>query len=115
MVVMPDADMEQAVNALIGSAYGAAGERCMAVSVAVLVGSAADKIVPLLTERASKLKISHGMDAEAEMGPVITNDALERIRRYLAIGTSEGAKRSEERRGGKKCGRTCRFRWWPLH
>ncbi|WP_417252268.1 CoA-acylating methylmalonate-semialdehyde dehydrogenase [Castellaniella sp.] len=91
MVVMPDADLEQAVNALIGSAYGAAGERCMAVSVAVLVGDAADRIVPILAERTRNLKISHGMDPQAEMGPVITQDALHRIRNYLDIGVSEGA------------------------
>ncbi|WP_269500125.1 CoA-acylating methylmalonate-semialdehyde dehydrogenase [Castellaniella sp. S9] len=91
MVVMPDADLGQAVDALIGSAYGAAGERCMAVSVAVLVGDAADRIMPLLAERARALKVSHGMDETAEMGPVITQDALQRIRNYLDIGTSEGA------------------------
>ncbi|MER1966586.1 CoA-acylating methylmalonate-semialdehyde dehydrogenase [Castellaniella sp. GW247-6E4] len=91
MVVMPDADLEQAVDALIGSAYGAAGERCMAVSVAVLVGDAADRIMPMLAERTRTLKVSHGMDEAAEMGPVITKDALERIRGYLDIGTAEGA------------------------
>ena len=91
MVVMPDADLEQAVDALVGSAYGAAGERCMAVSVAVLVGDAADRIMPLLAERARTLKVSHGMDETAEMGPVITRDALQRIRDYLDIGTREGA------------------------
>ncbi|HUH40248.1 MAG TPA: CoA-acylating methylmalonate-semialdehyde dehydrogenase [Castellaniella sp.] len=91
MVVMPDADLEQAVDALIGSAYGAAGERCMAVSVAVLVGDAADRIMPMLAERARTLKVSHGMDEEAEMGPVITQDALQRIRNYLDVGTAEGA------------------------
>src|SRR5690606_1672242 len=80
------------VDALIGSAYGAAGERCMAVSVAVLVGDTADRIVPVLAERARTLKVSHGMDASAEMGPVITQDALQRIRNYLDIGASEGAK-----------------------
>ncbi len=92
MVVMPDADLDQAVDALIGSAYGAAGERCMAVSVAVLVGDAADRIVPILAERARTLKVSHGMDPQAEMGPVITRDALERIRGYLDIGLAEGAR-----------------------
>ena len=91
MVVMPDADMEQAANALIGSSYGAAGERCMAVSVAVLVGNAAEKLMPMLAERVRQLKISHGMDAEAEMGPVISPDALKRIREYVEIGVREGA------------------------
>lgn len=91
MVVMPDADMEQAANALIGSAYGAAGERCMAVSVAVLVGDAAEKIMPLLKEKVERLKVTHGMDEKAEMGPVISKDALERIQGYVNIGQEEGA------------------------
>ncbi len=91
MVVMPDADLDQAVDALVGSAYGAAGERCMAVSVAVLVGDVGERIVPILAERARNLKVSHGLDSEAEMGPVITMEAVARISNYLDIGVSEGA------------------------
>jgi malonate-semialdehyde dehydrogenase (acetylating)/methylmalonate-semialdehyde dehydrogenase len=72
MVVMPDADIDQAVDALIGSAYGSAGERCMAISVAVLVGDVADRIVPLLAERAKALKIKDPMQLDAEMGPIVT-------------------------------------------
>ena len=72
MVVMPDADIEQAVDALIGSAYGSAGERCMAISVAVLVGDIADRIVPKLAERARALKVIDPMDLAAEMGPIVT-------------------------------------------
>ncbi|MEO7851686.1 MAG: CoA-acylating methylmalonate-semialdehyde dehydrogenase, partial [Rubrivivax sp.] len=68
MVVMPDANLDQAVDALIGAAYGSAGERCMAISVAVLVGDVADKIVPKLAERAKTLKIKNGMELDAEMG-----------------------------------------------
>ena len=75
MVVMPDADIEQAVDALIGSAYGSAGERCMAISVAVLVGDVADRIVPLLAERARALKVKNGMELDAEMGPIVTQQA----------------------------------------
>src|SRR5690606_11977951 len=71
MVVMPDADLEQAVDALIGAAYGSAGERCMAISVAVLVGEVADRIMPQLAERTRVLKIMDGRRAEAEMGPIV--------------------------------------------
>ena len=67
LVVMPDANLEQAVDALIGAAYGSAGERCMAISVAVLVGDVADQIVPLVAERARKLVIGDGMSPEVEM------------------------------------------------
>jgi malonate-semialdehyde dehydrogenase (acetylating) / methylmalonate-semialdehyde dehydrogenase len=99
MVVMPDADIDQAVDALIGSAYGSAGERCMAISVAVLVGDVADKIVPLLAERAKALKVKNGMAADAEMGPVITQEALARIEGYIDIGVKEGAKLIVDGRG----------------
>ncbi|MEM5433637.1 aldehyde dehydrogenase family protein, partial [Cupriavidus oxalaticus] len=72
LVVMPDADLDQAVDALIGAAYGSAGERCMAISVAVAVGEVADKLVPRLAERARALKIRNGMESDAEMGPLVT-------------------------------------------
>ncbi|MBV8626624.1 MAG: CoA-acylating methylmalonate-semialdehyde dehydrogenase, partial [Paraburkholderia sp.] len=72
LVVMPDADLEQAVDALIGAAYGSAGERCMAISVAVAVGHIADELVERLAPRVKTLKIRNGMDAEAEMGPLVT-------------------------------------------
>jgi malonate-semialdehyde dehydrogenase (acetylating) / methylmalonate-semialdehyde dehydrogenase len=92
MVVMPDADIEQAVDGLIGAGYGSAGERCMAISVAVLVGDVADKIVPKLAERAKTLKIKNGMELDAEMGPIVTKQALERIEGYIGLGVEEGAK-----------------------
>jgi malonate-semialdehyde dehydrogenase (acetylating)/methylmalonate-semialdehyde dehydrogenase len=91
MVVMPDADIEQSVDALIGAAYGSAGERCMAISVAVLVGDVADRLMPALAERARALKIRNGMDAEAEMGPIVTGEAKQRIEGYIDIGVKEGA------------------------
>jgi methylmalonic acid semialdehyde dehydrogenase len=72
MVVMPDADVDQVVDALIGAAYGSAGERCMAISVAVFVGEAADRVLPKLTERTRQLKIKNGMELDAEMGPIVT-------------------------------------------
>jgi len=101
MVVMPDADLEQAVDGLIGAAYGSAGERCMAISVAVLVGDVADQIVPALASRAKALKINHGMDPEAEIGPVVTRQALERIEKYIRLGVEEGATLVVDGRGIK--------------
>ncbi|CAM2193015.1 Malonate-semialdehyde dehydrogenase [Paraburkholderia kururiensis] len=101
LVVMPDADIDQAVDALIGAAYGSAGERCMAISVAVLVGDVADKIVPALAERARTLRIGNGMEADAEMGPVVTREALQRIEGYIGLGVEEGAKLVVDGRGLK--------------
>jgi malonate-semialdehyde dehydrogenase (acetylating)/methylmalonate-semialdehyde dehydrogenase len=91
MVVMPDADIEQAVDALVGAGYGSAGERCMAISVAVLVGDVADRLIPALAERARTLIVKNGMEADAEMGPVVTRQALERIEGYIGLGVEEGA------------------------
>lgn len=104
MVVMPDADLEQAVDALIGSAYGSAGERCMAISVAVLVGDVGDRIMPKLAERAKALKIKNGMELDAEMGPIVTKEAKERIENYIGIGIEEGAKLVVDGRGHKVAG-----------
>jgi malonate-semialdehyde dehydrogenase (acetylating) / methylmalonate-semialdehyde dehydrogenase len=91
LVVMPDADLDQAVDALIGSAYGSAGERCMAISVAVLVGDTGERIMPRLAERARRLRIGNGMQADAEMGPLITQAARERICGYIEDGAASGA------------------------
>ena len=91
MVVLPDADVQQAVDGLIGAAYGSAGERCMAISVAVLVGSAGDAIVPLLAERAGALRIGDGLQPGADMGPIVTDDARRRIEGYIDVGVQEGA------------------------
>jgi malonate-semialdehyde dehydrogenase (acetylating)/methylmalonate-semialdehyde dehydrogenase len=99
MVVMPDANLEQAVDALVGAAYGSAGERCMAISVAVLVGDIADRIVPLVAERASKLVVKNGMELDAEMGPLITKEAKARVDSYIASGLSDGATLSADGRG----------------
>ena len=91
MVVMPDADLEQAVDALVGAAYGSAGERCMAISVAVLVGDSAERIMPKLAARVRQLRVGNGMNREAQMGPVINQQALERIRGYIEDGAASGA------------------------
>jgi malonate-semialdehyde dehydrogenase (acetylating)/methylmalonate-semialdehyde dehydrogenase len=109
MVVMPDADLGQAVDALIGAAYGSAGERCMAISVAVLVGDAADRIVPKLAERAKTLKIKNGMELDAEMGPLVTRQALERVEGYIAAGIAEGAELVVDGRGCKVPGHDAGF------
>ncbi|SAI70910.1 methylmalonate-semialdehyde dehydrogenase [Bordetella ansorpii] len=101
MVVMPDADLEQAVDGLVGAAYGSAGERCMAISVAVLVGESADRILPRLADRARSLVIKNGMEADAEMGPIVTRQALERIEGYIARGIEEGAELVVDGRGLK--------------
>ena len=99
LVVMPDADVKQAVDGLIGAAYGSAGERCMAISVAVLVGKVADEIMPLLAERARTLRIGNGMSCDTEMGPIVTRQALERIQSYVGTGIEEGASLVVDGRG----------------
>ena len=109
MVVMPDADIEQAVDGLIGAAYGSAGERCMAISVAVLVGDVADKIIPKLAARTRALKIKNGMELDAEMGPVVTKVALERIEGYIGTGVEEGATLVVDGRGHKVAGHEAGF------
>lgn len=99
LVVMPDADLDQAVDALIGAAYGSAGERCMAISVAVAVGSVADKLVDALVPRVKALKIKNGMEADAEMGPVVTAAHKAKIEAYIADGVNAGAKLIVDGRG----------------
>ncbi|MHA7114425.1 CoA-acylating methylmalonate-semialdehyde dehydrogenase [Pseudomonas promysalinigenes] len=91
MVVMPDADIDRTVDALIGAAYGSAGERCMAISVAVLVGDVADKVVTAVAERARELRITDGRDLKAEMGPIVSQAALQRISGYIQQGVDAGA------------------------
>lgn len=104
MVVMPDADIDRTVDALIGAAYGSAGERCMAISVAVLVGDIADEIVKRVSERAKELVIADGMNPKAEMGPIVTRQSLERIESYIELGVKEGAKLVVDGRGLKVAG-----------
>jgi malonate-semialdehyde dehydrogenase (acetylating)/methylmalonate-semialdehyde dehydrogenase len=99
MVVMPDADLDKAVDALVGAAYGSAGERCMAISVAVLVGDVGDRIMTLLVERTRALKVKSGLQPDAEMGPIVTQAALDRIRGYIADGVASGAQLLVDGRG----------------
>jgi len=93
MVIMPDADMDQAVDALVGAGYGSAGERCMAVSVAVPVGKAtADELVKRLIPRVESLKIGPSTDSAADFGPLVTQAHLDKVKGYVELGVKEGAK-----------------------
>ena len=100
MVVMPDADLDQAADALIGSGYGSAGERCMAVSVAVPVGEeTAERLVAKLKDRVAALKVGHSFEQESDFGPVVTADARERIEGYIQAGVDAGATLLADGRG----------------
>ena len=100
MIIMPDADMDQAVNALMGAGYGSAGERCMAISVAVPVGKAtADELVKRLIPRVESLKVGPSTDVTADYGPVVTKAAMEKIKSYVDIGVQEGASLLVDGRG----------------
>ena len=91
-VIMPDCDLDQAVNGLIGAAYGSAGERCMAQSVAVAVGNIGDELVSQISKKVEALKIGPGMDKTSEMGPLVTKEHLEKVKGYVDLGVKEGAK-----------------------
>lgn len=91
MVVMPDADLDQTVEALLGAAYGSAGERCMAISIAVAVGDAGDRLVEKLVPRAQAVRVAAYDAEDADMGPVVTREHLQKIREYVQSGVDEGA------------------------
>ncbi|MFO7189574.1 MAG: CoA-acylating methylmalonate-semialdehyde dehydrogenase [Pseudomonadota bacterium] len=91
-VVLPDADLDFAVEALIGAAYGSAGERCMAISVVVAVGDIGDALVEKLRRRAAAIKVGPGADPDVEMGPLVTRAHRDRVRSYIDLGEREGAK-----------------------
>jgi malonate-semialdehyde dehydrogenase (acetylating)/methylmalonate-semialdehyde dehydrogenase len=100
MVVMPDADIEQTVDALMGAAYGSAGERCMAISVAVVVGDeTADTLIERLAPRVAALKVGPASDPQSEMGPLVSRTHYERVRSYVDLGVEEGAKLVVDGRG----------------
>ena len=99
MVVMPDADLDGAVDALMGAAYGSAGERCMAISVAVAVGDVGDKLVAALAPKVKALKIGEGHQAGAEMGPLITRASQQRVERLIGEGVAAGAQAVVDGRG----------------
>src|ERR1700745_1475271 len=105
MIVMPDADMDQAVDALIGAGYGSAGERCMAVSVAGPVRKApADRLMEKLVPRVESLKIGTSIDPSADYGPLVTREAVEKVKNYVDIGIKEGATLAVDGRGFKMQG-----------
>ena len=99
LVVMPDADLDDAADALMGAAYGSAGERCMAISVAVAVGNTADRLIAKLEPRIRALKVGPGTDPEAEMGPLVTREHREKVKGYVDTGVKEGAKLVVDGRG----------------
>jgi len=92
MVVMPDADTRNAASALVGAAYGSAGERCMAISVAVAVGDAGDRLIDAVKQQLAELKVAPGTVDRADMGPLVTREHLERVRGYVDLGVEEGAR-----------------------
>ena len=91
MVVMPDADIDQATDALMGAAYGSAGERCMAISVAVAVAGAGDALMERLVPRVRSLKVGPGVDPDSEMGPLVTREHRDKVSGYVDLGVHEGA------------------------
>jgi malonate-semialdehyde dehydrogenase (acetylating) / methylmalonate-semialdehyde dehydrogenase len=98
MVVLPDADMDLAADAAVGAAYGSAGERCMAISVLVTVGDAADKLLPRVRERIARLRVGPGVEPSSEMGPLVTKAHLDRVRGLVDQGVAEGATLVEDGR-----------------
>jgi malonate-semialdehyde dehydrogenase (acetylating)/methylmalonate-semialdehyde dehydrogenase len=91
MVVLPDADMDLAADAAVSAGYGSAGERCMAISVLLTVGDAADRLLPKVIERIAKVKVGDGMESGSEMGPLVTGEHLARVRSYVDNAETEGA------------------------
>ena len=101
MVVMPDADTRNAASALVGAAFGSAGERCMAISVAVAVGEAGDRLVESVKQQLAELKVAPGTADWSDMGPLVTREHLERVRGYVDLGVQEGADLVVDGRGLK--------------
>ena len=99
LVVMPDADLDQVADALIGAGYGSAGERCMAISVAVTVGNVADALVEKLKEKVKTITIDQGLNENADMGPLVTPQHFAKVKEYVDLGVTEGAKLVIDGRG----------------
>lgn len=91
MIVMPDADLDQAADALIGAAYGSAGERCMAISIAVAVGDVGDKLIAKLLPRIDQLKVGNGMQGDSDMGPLVTAEHKAKVEGFIDQGVAQGA------------------------
>ena len=105
MIVLPDADMELAADSAVSAGYGSAGERCMAISVVVAVGSAADKLIPLMKQRIEKLKVGDGLEPDTEMGPLINRAHRDRVAGYVDRGVADGATLVADGRGLAVAGR----------
>ncbi|MBT2374675.1 CoA-acylating methylmalonate-semialdehyde dehydrogenase [Pseudomonas fluorescens] len=101
MIVMPDADLDQAADALIGAAYGSAGERCMAISIAVVVGDVGDKLIDKLLPRIDQLKVGNGLQKDSEMGPLVTAEHKAKVEGFIGQGVAQGAKLIVDGRGFK--------------
>src|SRR5438874_6947091 len=104
MVVLPDADLELAADSAVNAAFGSAGQRCMAISVLVAVGDAADRLVPLVRERMRAIHVGDGMRPNVDMGPLVTKQHLERVTRYVAEGVDAGATLVADGRGVERDG-----------
>jgi malonate-semialdehyde dehydrogenase (acetylating)/methylmalonate-semialdehyde dehydrogenase len=104
MVVLPDADMDLAADAAVSAGYGSAGERCMAISVVMTVGDAADRLLPKMQERIAKLTVAPGLTDGAEMGPLITKEHRDKVAGYVETGLEEGAELVVDGRGMKVAG-----------
>lgn len=101
MIVMPDADLDQAADALIGAAYGSAGERCMAISIAVAVGDVGDKLIAKLLPRIDQLKVGNGMQGDSDMGPLVTAEHKAKVEGFIDQGVAQGAQLIVDGRGFK--------------
>jgi len=101
MIVMPDADLDQAADALIGAAYGSAGERCMAISIAVVVGDVGDKLIEKLLPRIDQLKVGNGLQKDSEMGPLVTAEHKAKVEGFIDQGVAQGARLIVDGRGFK--------------
>jgi len=101
MIVMPDADLDQAADALIGAAYGSAGERCMAISIAVAVGDVGDKLIAKLLPRIDQLKVGNGMRGDSDMGPLVTAEHKAKVEGFIDQGVAQGAQLIVDGRGFK--------------
>ncbi|POA48843.1 methylmalonate-semialdehyde dehydrogenase (CoA acylating) [Pseudomonas sp. MPR-ANC1] len=99
MIVMPDADLDQAADALIGAAYGSAGERCMAISIAVAVGDVGDRLIAKLLPRIDQLKVGNGMQGDSEMGPLVTAEHKAKVEGFISEGVAQGAQLLVDGRG----------------
>ncbi|MDR6176754.1 MULTISPECIES: CoA-acylating methylmalonate-semialdehyde dehydrogenase [unclassified Pseudomonas] len=101
MIVMPDADLDQAADALIGAGFGSAGERCMAISIAVAVGEVGDALIEKLLPRIDALRVRNGVEADADMGPLVTGQHKAKVEGYITKGVEEGARLLVDGRGFK--------------